>query len=229
MRDDVHPRCPAALLWDFDGTIGDTEPMWWRAEARFMADLGVIESDDEGRARVGQSLETSVRQMLARADRPDLSVDASGNIVVTYMLDLLRDEGVTYLPGTVALLAEAAELGLPCALVSQTHGHVLQVATSGLPRNTFGAIVGGERVTHTKPHPEPFLLAAELLGVNPVDCLVIEDSPAGLRSAAAAGMAAIGVPSHAELVAGTRQRLVPSLDRVTLADVCRIWTELVDA
>ncbi|MFV0407261.1 MAG: HAD family hydrolase [Propioniciclava sp.] len=220
---------PAALLWDFDGTLGDSEPLWWRAETRFLAELGVSQSDEEAQSRVGMSLAESVDLLLTFADRRDLDPERCGAQLNAYVMELIQDEGLSYRPGAQELLAVATAAQVPCALVSQTYAAVLEVGISGLPEKSFAVIVSGDRVSCPKPHPEPYLTAAAQLGVRPQDCLVIEDSVSGLRSAAAAGIPALGVPFHGELVPGPQQRILPTLAGVQLDDLSRIWRELTDA
>lgn len=224
-----HPTCPTAILWDFDGTLGDTEPLWWRAEARFMGELGVTETDEEARSRVGMSMDDSLDQMLARADRRDLDHAWCADVLVGYVLEYLRTEGVTFRPGAVELLAQARAAGIRCALVSQSYADVLTQATQSLPAGSFDVIIGGDQVTRVKPDPEPYLLAAEQLGCAPASCVVIEDSPSGLASAEAAGIPALAVPFEAALTPGHRQRMIPTLSGFDLSDLCRAWAELADA
>lgn len=228
MHADPTRRRPAAILWDFDGTVGDTEPLWWRAEARFMQDLGVVESDEESRSRIGLSMEASIDQMLSRAGREDLDHAWCAAAVTAYVLELMR-EGVSYCPGVERILADAHEHQVPCALVSQSTHDVLTLGVSYLPAETFAVVVSGDQVAHPKPHPEPYLTAVERLGLQPTECLVIEDSASGLASAEAAGIPAVGVPTHQEVLPGERQRIVGSLERLTLDDLTTLWAELADA
>lgn len=228
MHADQTPRRPAAILWDFDGTIADTEPLWWQAEGRLMSDWGVVPSEEESRSRVGISLAASVEQMVTRAGREDLDRDVCAQTVTAYVLELMA-EGVPYCPGVERILADAREQEIPCALVSQSNREVLALGAAGLPAGTFRVVVSGDQVRHPKPHPEPYLTAVERLGLQPTDCLVLEDSASGMASAQAAGIPALGVPGHQAVVPGRRQRLVESLEFLTLDDLSILWAELADA
>ena len=83
----------------------------------------------------------------------------------------------------------------------------------------FDAVVAGDDVTESKPHPEPYLRGAELLGVDPAECVSIEDSEPGIRSAVAAGTVTIGVPFMVDLPDDVAHVLWPTLDGRTTADL----------
>jgi beta-phosphoglucomutase-like phosphatase (HAD superfamily) len=91
-----------------------------------------------------------------------------------------------------------------------------------LPFTAFDHIVAGDSVTHSKPHPEPYLIGAELLGVDAVDCVAIEDSTTGLASAVAAGAVAIGVPLHSPLEHGRGYTIWPTLEGRTITDISEL-------
>ena len=86
------------------------------------------------------------------------------------------------------LLAELASYGVPCALVTMSYRRFVAPVLAALPAETFRVVVTGDAVSHGKPHPEPYLKAAQELRVDPADCLAIEDSNTGARSAEAAGL-----------------------------------------
>ena len=86
---------------------------------------------------------------------------------------------------------------------------------SHLPPDLFDVIVAGDEVTNNKPHPEPYLTAARELDVDPVDCVVIEDSPGGTASGTAAGAFVVAVPQWVEIPAGPRRQVIESLETVT--------------
>ncbi|MFV0451826.1 MAG: HAD family hydrolase [Propioniciclava sp.] len=220
---------PAALLWDFDGTLGETEQLWWQAEARFMADLGVVETDEEARGRVGLSMADSLTVMLERAGRPDLDRVAAGDRLNRDVLEAVTAAPITFRPGARELLSQARAAGIRCALVSQSAAVILAAATAQLPAESFAVVLGGDQVGHPKPHPEPYLRAAAMLDVAPEHCLVIEDSPSGLAAAVSAGIPALGVPFHGVLQAGPHQRIVPTLAGLTLDDVATLFQEVSGA
>ena len=117
-------------------------------------------------------------------------------------------------PGAVELLASLQEHGVPCALVTMSYRRFVAPILAALPEGTFAHVVTGDAVLHGKPHPEPYLKAARALGVDPADCLAIEDSNTGARSAEAAGCTVLVVPNHVPVLPGDRRVFVESLSRV---------------
>ena len=123
-------------------------------------------------------------------------------------------------PATGELLAEVAAAGVPMALVSSSY-RVLVDAVLAQGLGPFALTVAGDEVGQGKPHPEPYLTAAQRLGVSPARCVVIEDSPSGVAAGEAAGCAVVAVPSVAGVAfdAAPRRLVVGSLAGVTLADL----------
>jgi HAD superfamily hydrolase (TIGR01509 family) len=132
------------------------------------------------------------------------------------MLDRARDGRVVVRPGARELVAEVAAAGLPYALVTSSQRRFADavLAATGM---TFPVTVCGEDVTATKPDPEPYLLAAKLLDADPARCVVLEDSPNGVASAAAAGCRVLAVPSLLPIPPGPGRVVLGSLRDVTLA------------
>ena len=100
----------------------------------------------------------------------------------------------------------------------------------GLPEGTFAAVVTGDAVERGKPYPDPYLKAARLLGVDPGDCLAIEDSNTGARSAESAGCPVLCVPNHVPILEGERRMFADSLAGLTAANLpvlSRLATEIV--
>jgi HAD superfamily hydrolase (TIGR01509 family) len=122
----------------------------------------------------------------------------------------VRDHGVPVRPGARELLAEVAAAGLPCALVTGSERRFMDavLARTGL---RFDALVCAEDVSVTKPDPEPYLLAAKLLGTDPAHCFALEDSPNGVASAEAAGCRVIAVPSLVPIEPAPGRTVVRSL------------------
>lgn len=220
---------PAALLWDFDGTLADSEPNWHHAERRLMADLGGTLTPEENAQLVGMALVDSAAQLLRWAGRDDHEAEAYASILNDYALEDMTTRGVGFRPGAEDLLAEAHAVGVPCALVSMSYTSILEAVIANLPAGSFAVVIGGDQVRHGKPHPEPYLTAASRLGVAPLDCLVLEDSLPGTLSAENAGMPTLGVPFEQPLADGPRRRVVPTLVGLTLDRAAAHWRELAHA
>ena len=213
---------PAAVLWDMDGTIVDTEPYWMAAEREVVESAGGTWSHEQALQLVGNPLLRSAEIILEQSPvrgTPDEVVDRIQGEVERRM----RAQ-VPWRPGARELLAELTALGVPCALVTMSYAVLAQVLVDALPAGTFGAVVTGDVVTHGKPHPEPYRTAARLLGVDPADCVAIEDSPTGAGSAVAAGVPTIGVPHIVAIPPREGLVLVEGLDRVGPGDLWPLAT-----
>lgn len=183
---------PAAVLWDMDGTLVDTEPYWMRAEHELVAAHGGVWTDDLAHQLVGKALKVSARTII-----DSTGIDLTVMQVVTHLLDRVIEqveEQIPWRPGAPELLAELGAHGVDNVLVTMSWRNLAEAVVGNLPDESFGALVTGDEVANGKPHPEPYLLAAATLGVDPGECVAIEDSPTGVRSATAAGVPTIAVP-----------------------------------
>jgi HAD superfamily hydrolase (TIGR01509 family) len=210
-----------AVLWDMDGLLVDTEPVWTVAEEELAARLGGTWSDELKAQIAGTRLDASVPTILrwySVKPTPALVAETS-DWLMSRMVELFATE-VRVLPGVVELLAALTHDEIPMALVSSSY-RVLVDAVLSHGFGPFAVTLAGDEVSHAKPSPEPYLLACERLGVNPKQAVVIEDSAAGVASGAAAGCAVVAVPSVPGVVIGSgRRRLVT--DSVAGLDVAAL-------
>lgn len=197
---------PAAVLFDMDGTLVDSEKVWDIA----LNELAVREagrhlSTGARRAMIGSSMVNSMRIM-----RDDLALDhePDSDWLIERVFELFA-QGLVWRPGALELLRAVRAEGLPTALVTSTGRKLVEVALETLGRENFDVIVCGDEVAVPKPDPTPYRLAAELLEVPVERCVAIEDSPTGMASAVASGAAVLAVPSELEL---------PETDGVHLRD-----------
>jgi HAD superfamily hydrolase (TIGR01509 family) len=187
---------PAAVLWDMDGTLVDTEPYWLAAETELVRAWGGEWSLDDGLALVGSSLERSSLILASRG--VELESGEIIQLLTDRVLAQLADE-VPWRPGARELLLALHEAEVPTALVTMSirrmADHIAEAA--GFP--AFDVVVAGDEVDNGKPHPEPYLRAARALGVDPTDCIAVEDSEFGVASAVASGATTLAVPLHVAL------------------------------
>lgn len=223
-------RSPAALLWDFDGTLVDSEPSWHAAENRLLLEWGAPPLDAAANVQlVGMALVDAAALLLRHAGRDDTRVDHWAGVLNEYALAAMVRDGVPFRPGAAELLEQAREAGVPCALVSMSYRSILTPVLDTLPPGSFAVIISGDQVERGKPHPEPYLRAASALGVDPVDCLVLEDSIPGTLSAQQAGMPTLGIPFEQDLTPGPLRVVVPSLLGLSLVGASKLWREILDA
>jgi len=200
----------AAVLFDMDGLLIDSEPLWLAAETAVMRRLGGEPwTAADQQELLGGSLEKTVSYLRAKAAVPR-PPDVVADWLMSEMTDLVRREGVPLRPGAASLLAAVRAAGLPHALVTSSERDFMDavLASTGL---AFDVTVCAADVTRTKPDPEPYLLAAKLLGTSPENCVVLEDSPNGIAAAEAAGCQVIAVPSLLPIAPAPRRAVVASL------------------
>ncbi|MDO9589948.1 MAG: HAD family hydrolase, partial [Microcella sp.] len=129
------------------------------------------------------------------------------------------DNALPWRPGARELIGELREAGIPVALVTMSIRRMALQVAAAVGRDAFDVVVAGDDVEHAKPHPEPYLTAADRLGVSIGNCVAIEDSEFGLVSAVSSGAATIGVPLHLTLHEGPTHELWPTLEGVSVADL----------
>jgi HAD superfamily hydrolase (TIGR01509 family) len=214
---------PDAVLFDMDGLLVDSEPLWFESEADVMARLGGTWTREDQGHLLGSALDRAVRYFLERATVP-ARPDQVGEWLVAGVIDRVRDHGVTVMPGAAGLVAEVAASGLPYALVTSSQRRFVDAVLSRTGMR-FPVVVTGNDVSRSKPSPEPYLLAARRLGADPGRCLVLEDSPTGVAAAEAAGCFVIAVPTLRSMEPRPGRLVVPSLRGIDLARLRAEWAD----
>ena len=210
-----------AVLWDMDGVLVDSEPLWTIAEAELAEHYGREWTDEVKALVVGTRLDVAVPAILrhfGQAHGPE-EVRRASSLLLDRMVELYATPQ-QLMPGAGELLASLRAAGVPVALVSSSF-RVLVDAVLAQGVGPFELTLAGDEVLHAKPHPEPYLTAARRLGVPPARCVVIEDSPSGVAAAEAAGCAVLAVPSVPGVAfdPAARRRVARSLTGVTVADL----------
>jgi HAD superfamily hydrolase (TIGR01509 family) len=192
-----------------DGLLIDSEPLWLQAETAVMARLGASWTEADQARLLGGSLERTVRYLLSKATRP-APPELVGEWLMAGIVERVCRHGVPVQPGARQLLASVERAGLPRALVTSSQRDFMDAVLASTAMR-FDVLVCAQDVTVTKPDPEPYLLAAKLVGVHPGDCFVLEDSPNGVASAQAAGCRVFAVPSLIPVPPGPGLTVVRSL------------------
>ena len=188
---------PAAVLWDMDGTLVDTEPYWIAEEHRLVEEHGGVWTDEHAHQLVGHDLLDSAAYILAHSPIQLTPVEIVHDLLAGVVARVRQH--APWRPGARELLENLVAQGVPCALVTMSWESLATAVLSNLPADSFAAVITGDVVLHGKPHPEPYLAAARLLGVDRAACIAIEDSPPGVASAVAAGIPTIAVPHHVDV------------------------------
>jgi HAD superfamily hydrolase (TIGR01509 family) len=204
-------------MFDMDGLLVDSEPLWFLAESAVMERLGGLWTPADQHALVGGSMGSTVAYLLDRATNP-AEPAAVARWLREEMVELVRTRPLPALPGVLSLLAEVRAAGLPHALVTSSEPAVVDAVLARLDVR-FDVIVCAADVTAAKPDPEGYLLAAAKLGADPRQCIALEDSVNGVGAAQAAGYRVIAVPSVVPVPEGPGRVVVATLDGVTLAQL----------
>ncbi|MGD9986812.1 HAD family hydrolase [Pseudonocardia sp.] len=198
---------PAAVLFDMDGTLVDSEKLWDRSLVDTMAWLGSGPLTDEARREtVGGNLAFSVGVLLREAGVEATAqqvTDTARHLVARTEELFLR--GLPWRPGARELLAALHDAAVPAALVTNTGRRLTDLALRTIGEQWFAATVCGDEVPHGKPAPDVYLRAAHLLGVPVGECLAVEDSPTGAAAADAAGAVVLVVPCEVPVPGGPRR------------------------
>jgi beta-phosphoglucomutase len=197
-----------------DGVIVDSSDEHRRSWQRLAAEEGVRFTDADFWATFGRSNSAIIPMFWGTMLSPE-QIDALADQKEVYFRSLLR-ERITALPGALGLLQAAHEAGLKQSLASSAPMENIKLICEllGLQR-WLDAVVSGDRLPYGKPAPDIFLLAAERLSLLPQRCLVIEDAPAGVEAARAAGMRCLAVTtSHQVATLAAADRVVASLEEV---------------
>ncbi len=204
-----------AVMWDMDGTLVDSEPVWWRAEIEIITgarwsldDRGLQDADRQRPERRGRGLDGPAAR---GCDQPD----GAGRRVHGEVIRGLKAGGGVPARRARAAAARCNGAGIPCALVSASYRLMVDAVLSHCPPDVFTVSVAGDEVTHGKPHPEPYLTAARMLGADPARCIVIEDSPPGAAAGNASGALVVAIPQHVPIPPAPRRVEVESLTRLT--------------
>jgi HAD superfamily hydrolase (TIGR01509 family) len=203
-----------AVLWDMDGTLVDSEKVWAEVQIELLGSLGAIWTVEDCLQLVGSDLRDAVKVWMARIPDGAITAEELAERMFGEVVEALRRE-VEFRPGAIELLQALRKEEVPCALVSASYRVMIDAVLTHLPPDPFDVIIAGDEVTNGKPHPEPYLTAATKLGVDPTQCVVIEDSNTGTEAGTAAGAYVVAVPQWVTIPEAPRRLVVDSLEPLT--------------
>ena len=210
----------AAVLWDMDGTLIDSEQVWTIALTGLAHHLGGELSRPAREAMVGTNMPVSIRLLL-----DDLGLPAAPRAQADALRWLAARTAqlfagpLPWRPGAAEALATVRAAGLPCAMVTNTERAITALAMRSLGPDNFEAVVCGDDVPMPKPAPDVYLRAAALLGLPPERCVAVEDSPTGVAAAEAAGCPVLVVPCVVAVPDGRNRVFRESLVGLTIAEL----------
>ena len=207
----------SAILFDMDGTLIDSEPLWLKGEIEVMAEVGCHWDEQDQINCLGGPAERTERYMQERSQ----NIKPYGYFInrlhevmrarITNELDLI--------PNALTLLKECKDAGIKTALVTASSRDLMTIVLKRFPPGTFDVVVSGDDVEKSKPDPAPYLLAAKQLSVDILKCLVLEDSLTGVQSGLSSGAKVIGIPHLVQMSEHPNLRVISSLDEITLNDI----------
>jgi HAD superfamily hydrolase (TIGR01509 family) len=213
---------PHAVLWDMDGTLIDSEPYWLASESEFASSRNSSWGREDGLGVIGMSLYESSKLLKARVGtdlEPQEIIDEVTNGVLARL-----DQSIPWRPGARELLMLLRENSIKTALVTGSMHRMAKQVADSIGFDAFDLIIGGDDVSNGKPHPESYLKAAAILGVDPTNCVAFEDSLTGITAAEAAGTKAVGIAHIVEIPAKPGRILWPTLEGVTIEDLRSLFT-----
>lgn len=184
----------AAVVFDMDGTLVETEHLWSRARQELAAASGVAWSPDHHVAMMGMSSPEWTRYM-----HQEMGIPASPDAIRDHIVGWLQAHYAAeppFLPGATAAVRRMAS-AFPCAIASSSNRElILALVEAGDLGDAVPVVVASEEVARGKPHGDVFVEAARRLGADPARCVAIEDSTAGLRAGLDAGMRVVTIPNR---------------------------------
>lgn len=207
----------SAILFDMDGTLIDSEPLWLKTEIEVMAEVGCHWDEQDQINCLGGPAERTERYMQERSQ----NIKPYGyfiNRLHEVMRTKINNE-LDLVPNALSLLKECKDAGIKTALVTASSRDLMTIVLKRFPPGTFDVVVSGDDVEKSKPDPAPYLLAAKQLSVDILKCLVIEDSLTGVQSGLSSGAKVIGIPHLVQMSEHPNLRVISSLDEITLSDI----------
>ncbi|MFA7764141.1 HAD family hydrolase [Streptomyces sp. NPDC048723] len=212
----------AAVLFDMDGTLVDTEVLWWRTTEEIAGGLGHRLTGADAPEVVGRAVEDTAAHLVRVSGGGDPS-EVAAALTESFFRGV--EAGAPMRPGAQRLLTALEAEGVPFALVSASPRVVVDSVVGGsLAHVPFAFTLSADDTARTKPHPDPYREAAGRLGLAPRACVAVEDSPDGAASAEAAGCAVLVVPSLLAVPASPPRTFAESLEDVTVARLRRCLT-----
>jgi len=214
-----------ALLIDMDGTLIETESRWWQAEIRVMESHGSTWTIDDQNQAIGGPLQAVVDYMAVKANS---NSEQMYNEIVDAMFHSFTNNPPVLQPGWAEVLEEAVQENLKIALVTASNRLLAEALLKSTKLDKyFEVVVTSDDLPRTKPHPDPYLHAAESFGLDVLECLAFEDSNTGISSSLAAGIPTIAVPERVLLDARRGMRIFNGMKGLDITYLRQVHVELV--
>ena len=204
----------SAILFDMDGTLIDSEPLWLEAEIEIMEELGYNWDQQDQINCLGGPIDKTENYMQDRSN----NIKPFGYF--TEKLDDVMEKKLStklnLIPNALEIINDCKRSELKIALVTASSGRLMSAVLKRFPVGIFDTTVSYDDVKRSKPDPEPYLLASKTLGVDITNCVVIEDSLTGVQSGLNAGAQVIGIPHLVKMPSNPNLRVVESLSEINI-------------
>jgi len=215
----------SAILFDMDGTIIDSEPLWLQAEIQVMAELGCHWDEQDQINCLGGPMERTEKYMQDRSGNVKPYGYFGQRLNEVMKLKFVKD--LELIPNALELITKSKEAGLKTALVTASGRELMNSVITRFPENSFDIAISRDDVVNSKPHPEPYLMAAERLKVKIDECLVLEDSMTGVRAGLDSGAQVVAI-SHIIPIANEKNlRVISNLSEITFKQLVE-WYPFLD-
>ena len=207
----------SAVFFDMDGLFVDSEPLWLEAETELMASFGYQWTQDDQNYCLGGPL-SKVGQYMFDKVKTEYSPQYFTAAVISLMTVKLS-AGAPIMPGALELLNDLQRNNIQTALVSASPRVLVDAVLRSAPKHSFSFSLSADDVENPKPDPEAYVKAAQRFGVEICECLILEDSPNGVKAATASGAYTIAVPHFVEILPKDRLRVIKSLQELNHANL----------
>lgn len=217
INDKYEGLLPQGIFFDMDGLLVDTEPYWLQTERELMAEFGVHWQSEDQLFCLGGPMEKVGRYMSDLAESKQ-----SPEWFASELIDRMAEKFdlISPMPGISQLLSEISKNHIPAALVSASPRRLVDAVLASIPNHPFALSISADDVVRGKPHPDPYLKAAELLNVKIEHSIILEDSPTGVTAARASGAWVVAVPHIAPIAPAERSVVIETLAG---ASVTSLW------
>ena len=185
-----------AVLFDMDGVLIDSEPLWRKAMIEGFASIGVLITEEDCKKTTGNRLKEVVEYWFEKLNILDFLPTEIEHRIINMLVKLINNEGKA-ISGVIEVINFCNNKNIKIGLATSSSNHLMEAVLEKLNlKNTFKSSISAENMEYGKPHPEVFLSCASQLQISPLECIVIEDSINGVIAAKAAFMSVIALPEH---------------------------------
>lgn len=205
-----------------DGTLVETESAWWETEIVVMKSYGYEWTQEDQELALGGPMHRVIDYMSEKTGVPGNEINQK---LISMMQQRLTNQPPALQPGWSELIPELIENNIKLALVSASPRILVDAVIEGVGLDFFELTIAAEDPPQTKPFPDPFWMAADLLKVPRSNCLVVEDSNTGVTSATRANMPTVAVPAEIPIVTNQKVTIVNSITELNVAKLRKIFKE----